>query len=209
MLRGPRFVVPIAAIAAIAACSSHEPPAPAPQPAPPPIVADAGVTQIPGYDPASGMHLDEDGAGMVVAKRPKNRPSRPVDIMLKSSPPGAMAAVDGVQIGTTPRYWYGESDGLEHEFTFVLRGHAVARYRFVPLQSGVVHARLEAIAEEALDGGLEPQIAPTLAPDAAVVAPPPPPTVLTPVPAVDAGAATVPDAATVTPPLRPGAGPQP
>lgn len=169
---------------------------------------------IGGFDPASGMHLDDDGRGPRPAQpRAKPRASRPVDIMLKSSPPNAMAAVDGVQVGPTPAYWQGEADGREHEFTFVLPGYATARYRFVPVTSGVVHARLEPIAQIPDDGGLGPLIAPTFAPDAAVAPQPkvtPPPTVLTP----DAArplppVAPAPDASTApaTPPATPPAAP--
>ena len=51
----------------------------------------------------------------------------------------------------------------------------VARYRFVPIGSGTVHATLEPILEET-DAGV-PELAP---PADAFVAPPPPPTVVTP-----------------------------
>ncbi len=126
------------------------------------------------------MYPDEASAPVrVTPTRSKNRPARPIDITLKSEPHGALAAVDGRPIGTTPTYWAGEADGLEHEFTFTLRGHASARYRFVPVTSGVLHVRLTPVAETP-DGGLEPLIAPSFAPDAAglppdaaPVAPPP------------------------------------
>ncbi len=120
--------------------------------------------------------------------------------MLRTTPHGAEARVDGVLIGLTPTFWFGESDGREHEFTFTRRGHAVGRYRFVPVQSGIIHAQLEPVAQDNPDAGIKPQIAPTFAPDAAVVAPPP--TVLTP------DAAPAPLDATVAPPPT-GPGPQP
>jgi hypothetical protein len=129
----------------------------------------AGETVGPG-DPV--MSLDEVSAPLrVTPTRPKNRPARPIDITLKSEPHGALAAVDGRPLGTTPTYWAGEADGLEHEFTFTLRGHASARYRFVPVTSGVLHVRLTPVAETP-DGGLEPLIAPSFAPEAAPAAPP-------------------------------------
>ena len=132
-----------------------------------------GITQIGTIEPGA---LDGDpGRHLTQPTRFKNRPARAIDIVLKSSPTHAIAAVDGVQIGTTPTYWFGDSDGREHEFTFVLRGHAVARYRFVPIQSGVVHARLEPVRDEPLDGGLEPSLAPTFTPEPAIA---PPTTVL-------------------------------
>jgi len=83
------------------------------------------------------------------------RAGRPIDIVLRSSPPGATAAVDGVPIGPTPTYWAGEANGREHEFTFVMPGYAFARYRFVPITSGVVHARLEVLAEDTDAGVLD------------------------------------------------------
>jgi hypothetical protein len=92
---------------------------------------------------------------------PRSRPAaphaaHPIEIVLRSSPPGATAAVDGVPSGPTPTYWAGDADGREHEFTFVLSGYASARYRFVPITSGVVHARLEAVTDEADAGVADP-----------------------------------------------------
>ncbi|CAN5716457.1 hypothetical protein BH11MYX1_BH11MYX1_22900 [soil metagenome] len=117
---------------------------------------------------------------------PPNRPGRPIDVILRSSPPAAEASVDGVAVGPTPAYWSGMADGREHEFVFVLPGHAVARYRFVPITSGVIHARLEAIIED-VDAAVPmptqppgiPAIAPTQSPLVNAPAPvPSPPTVL-------------------------------
>jgi hypothetical protein len=65
-----------------------------------------------------------------------------VEIVLRSSPPGARAAVDNVEVGITPTTWFGEADGVARNFTFALRGYAAGRYYFIPAQSGVVHARL-------------------------------------------------------------------
>ena len=158
-------------------CSSQVEPLPQPAPPTPHDANTDGITVIGGFDPSSGLHLDDDGAGVARPVRPKNRPTRPIDVVLKSSPTGATAAVDGVQVGLTPAFWFGESDGREHEFTFVLRGYAVARYRFVPVSSGVVHARLEHVTEDHIDAGAEPVLV-VPRPDAVVVAPPA--TVLTP-----------------------------
>jgi len=116
------------------------------------------------------------------------RPSHPIDVILRSTPNGAEAAVDGIPLGPTPAYWNGTADGHEHEFTFVLPGHAVARYRFVPITSGVIHARLERIPSDEIDAGVsasDPPGIPTLppVPPVRVDAPapvPPPPTVLGP-----------------------------
>jgi hypothetical protein len=68
-----------------------------------------------------------------------------IDITLRSTPSGARAAVDGVPAGNTPTHYPMIADGRQHEFTFDHPGHALARYRFVPVQSGVIHARLEAV----------------------------------------------------------------
>lgn len=193
-------------VLSFAACSSNEAPPPPPAPVAVPVDAGlAGITTIAGFDPSSGMHLDEDVPSERRAINRKHRPGRPVDIVLKSTPPGAIAAVDGRQLGPTPVYWDGGvADGREHDFTFVLSGHATARYRFVPLQSGVVHARLEPIAVKRVDAGVPPRSTPQFVPLA------PPPTVLGP---VDAGVRALPDAAAAPPPVAPsdpgGAGPQP
>jgi hypothetical protein len=139
-----------------------------------------------------------------------SRGAHSIQITLRTSPPGATAAVDGTPVGTTPAYWSGDADGREHEFTFDLRGFALARYRFVPITSGVIHARLDPIAEET-DAGVavspeatlphagsvlvNPPPAP-VAPDA-YVAPPPP--VVPP----DAAAVAPPTDAAVQPPIGP------
>jgi len=139
------------------------------QPAPRPdvVVADAGVdgiTTIGTYDPASGMHLDDDQPGRPPAHPAAPRASHPIDVTLRSTPTNARAAVDGVPIGNTPTYWPGEANGREHEFTFVLPGYAVARYRFVPITSGVIHAHLDPVTDEPSDAGVSPDMSPTLSP---------------------------------------------
>jgi hypothetical protein len=138
-------------LAFLAACGSKDEP-----PMPTPLVLDAGplpitppapgITELPTYDPASGAHLDGKEREAAPA-RPRNRNARMIGIMLRSTPPGAIAAVDGQPIGPTPTYWEGEFTGSEREFTFALAKHAVARYRFVPTTNGVVHGRLEPIAD--------------------------------------------------------------
>jgi hypothetical protein len=133
----------------------------------------------------------------------RSRGQHPIQITLRTSPPGASAAVDGIPVGATPAYWSGDADGREHEFTFDLRGYALARYRFVPITSGVVHARLDPIAEETDAGvALSPEatlphagsvlVAPPPAPATpdAYVAPPPP--------------IVPPDSAPVVPPVQAG-----
>lgn len=171
MARLARRCSGLAFAAALAGCSS-EGARPAP---PPPAGGDAGIvfdaTAAPPYEaPAPGAPIEEGPGRARTAPVRGKRPVRPIDITLKSDPPGAQVYVDGRLVGTTPTLWPGESDGLDHEFAFWLRGHASARYRFVPITSGVLHAKLQPVATGTPDGGLEPRIAPTLAPDAAVSA---------------------------------------
>jgi hypothetical protein len=140
------------------------------------------------------IHLDEDGER--TAQPGPTQPSRSgrlIDITLRSTPPGAQVAVDGRVLGNTPAYWNGTADGREHEFVFTMRGYAIARYRFVPISSGVIHGRLEPTQQETDAGVLAPppevvppqplatpsanppSAPPTIVPDAAApVAPAPP-----------------------------------
>ncbi|MEP6862873.1 MAG: hypothetical protein ABJE66_19760 [Deltaproteobacteria bacterium] len=144
--------------------------------------------------------------------QPSNHPAHPIDVILRSSPNGAEAAVDGLPLGPTPAYWSGMADGHEHEFTFVLPGHAVARYRFVPITSGVIHARLERIPSDEIDAGVASSD-PT--PGIPRLPPVPPTTVVTPAPLVPAPTTvitpTLPDAGgeNVANPGASGSGPQP
>lgn len=137
----------------------------------------AGITELPGFDPEAG-HLDRDTpAASAPATRPR-RGARMLGILLRSSPAGALAAVDGQPVGRTPAYWEGELTGGEREFTFSLPGHISARYRFVPITNGVVHGHLEAISAAA--GGsvsAAPLVPASRAPTgtSAPVAPAPPP----------------------------------
>ncbi len=66
-------------------------------------------------------------------------------LTLRSTPPGAAAAVDGRPIGQTPVIYALDSDGRPHEFTFVLPGYAPWRVRFPPVKDGVIHATLHPI----------------------------------------------------------------
>lgn len=172
------------AVTALAGCPRNEPTA-APAPVPVPIVVAApDAAAVAPFDPAEA-YLDDDGdVPRPAPNRRATRTGRSIDIMLKTTPAGAVAAVDGVPIGRTPAHWAGEADGKEHEFTFTRSGYSGARFRFVPITSGVIHATLEAITNE--PQGLEPMIAPALAPDAGVGAPPPrvvPPPTPSPTPA--------------------------
>ena len=163
------------------------------------VVGDAGVTAVvTGVDP-SGMHMDEGVAARPMQVQPAAREGKPIDVTLRSTPPGATVAVDGTVIGTTPAFWSGTADGREHEFVFTMRGHAIARYRFVPVASGVIHGRLDRIHEET-DAGVPaapPEVVPPKPPASAINPPTAPPTIVQP---GDAAAALP---STVTPPQAP------
>lgn len=170
----------------IAACSEKGQPQQKVEPArPPPAPVPAGHT------------IEPDGRGEPVHVAPAGNASRarPIEVTLRSTPPGATAAVDGTIVGTTPAYWGGDADGREHEFTFDLKGFALARYRFVPVTSGVIHARLEPIAEET-DAGVSPE---TAAPGTGAVLVNPPPTAVVPDAAPAPQPVLVPDAAVAPP----------
>lgn len=143
-------------------------------------VGGAAVVLPPGVDP-SAVHIDDVGSYRQPAPQPlPAREKRAIDVTLRSTPPGALAAVDGTPVGPTPAFWSGYADGREHQFVFTLPGHAIARYRFVPVSSGVIHARLEPILVER-DAGIAPP--PELVPQhqpSAVVPPAAPPTLVTP-----------------------------
>jgi hypothetical protein len=120
--------------------------APPPPPLPPAIV-DGGVTALPTFDPASGFHLD-DAPVVRTAGRIAARERKPVQLLLRSTPLGAVAAVDGVIVGRTPVLWEGVLDGQSHDFTFALPGHDLARYKFVPVTSGIVHGTLVKVTDD-------------------------------------------------------------
>ncbi|MGE0395524.1 MAG: PEGA domain-containing protein [Kofleriaceae bacterium] len=139
----------------IAACSGDSDDKPATPPPPPPADAAVidGITQLGTPDP--NAHVDEDPARTTTPARPKDkRPGRPIEIVLRSSPPNATVYVDGLEVGRTPTYWVGET-GAEHEFTFSLPKHALARYKFFPIATGTLHARLDPVAVY-VDAGVPP-----------------------------------------------------
>ena len=217
----PVRLAPILLIALGACGGGGDAPSPAPQPAAgsAPARSDAGpppVTTIP-LDPGSGMHLD-DGVSHHITAPENHHPRRPIDVMLRSTPPGAKAAVDGVPMGNTPAYWSGEADGREHEFTFELAGYSMARYRFVPITSGIVHARLQRVADEQPHPEPPPEIAPrppvnssALAPQPGPTAPAPPPTIVAPIDGAPAPGPTPSPSPAPTPAPTPptGLGPSP
>ncbi len=116
-------------------------------------VANAGPTVT--FDPNSG-HLDEDPSTSVGVRPAARRATRPIEIVLRSSPNGARVFVDGEDRGITPMLWQGDTG--EHAFTFVKKDHAMARYRFWAITSGIVHARLEPVAEEIKSGTPPPEL---------------------------------------------------
>ena len=186
--------VRLALLVLIAACSDRSAPHAKSEP-PKPSPAQTAPDQAP------PVHTDD--TPHVAPPNPNPRAAHPIEVTLRSTPPGAIAAVDGTPVGPTPAFWGGDADGHEHEFTFELRGFALARYRFVPITSGVVHARLEPIAEET-DAGVSPETAVPAAgavlvnppPAVPADAPMPPPPPITPPDAplapIDAAAAALP-----------------
>ncbi len=226
----------LCSVCATGACRNKSAPPPAPVvAAPTPDAYVPGITTIGAVDPA-GAHLDDDPDSpgpLKTFKAPHN--ARQLEILLRSTPPGALAAVDGVAIGQTPILWEGEFTGREREFTFTLAGYTAARYRFVPTSNGVVHGKLDDVElvvpgapvghphhggrgdRNAAPGAAPvpaaaPAVAPTAAPPVAPTVPPPstPPFVATPdaVKTIDAAAVApaTPDAS-VAPlaPTAPGA----
>lgn len=165
--REPCYIAGVLRVATLAVigvigCSGDKP-----APARVPLVArDAGVVA-----PEPEDEVAPDPATELPVRapaRPAARAARPIDVTLRSSPSGATVAVDGVPVGVTPTYWAGDANGREHEFLFVRKGYAYARYRFVPVTSGVVHARLDPIADDR--ASLPPEL---LAPPAPAPAPRP------------------------------------
>jgi hypothetical protein len=151
------------------------------------VDAGGGVTRVPAYDPSDGFHLDDAPTTRPSGRQPP-REKKWTQILLRSSPAGAMAAVDGVRLGPTPVLWEGLLDGQPHEFTFVMAGHALARYRFVPITGGIVHGTLVKITDDK-DAGV-PEIPQVEGPrerrsSAAAVRPSPPPPA-PPTPTIDA-----------------------
>lgn len=95
-----------------------------------------------------GAHLDgTDTEYRPRDYQPNTRDGKPIELFLRSTPPGASAAMDGKAIGITPTFWSGIADRQSHEFTFVKAGYAMARYRFVATQNGVVHGTLKPLAK--------------------------------------------------------------
>lgn len=110
------------------------------------------IPEKPRPAPTMGAHLD----GTDTDYRPRNyrptaRDGKTIELFLRSSPPGASASMDGKAMGITPTFWTGIADGQSHEFTFVKAGYAMARYRFVATQNGVVHGTLKPLVKAPKD----------------------------------------------------------
>lgn len=116
-----------------------------------------GITTIGTFDPASGAHLDDVNPTSVPDRpRAPKRSGRPIEIMLRSTPSGARVFVNSIDTGQkTPTMWLGETGSEATEFGFSLPQFAYTRYKFWPIQSGVLHARLEPIGRD-VDAGVPP-----------------------------------------------------
>lgn len=168
------------------ACSSKKQPEPEPAPRQPVVGSavrgDAGTQAEGDASGPEGRHTDEGGDDRPsLATHPsRSRAGKPIDVTLRSTPPGALVAVDGTVIGHTPAFWNGVADGREHEFVFTMPRYAIARYRFVPVASGVIHGRLDRIHEEtgASVPTPPPEIVPRSAPATTMNPPSAPPTIV-------------------------------
>jgi hypothetical protein len=194
---------PVLAIAAISCSGDNDASVPKKDPTVVLVPGDGGVSSsaivaAPGVDPAS-LQIAGGATRHNSGQPPTSRERRPIDVTLRSSPSGARVAVDGSAIGTTPAFWNGFADGREHEFVFELPRHAIARYRFVPVSSGVIHARLEPHAV-VQDAGIAapPEVVPH-PPPSAIIPPAAPPTIVTPPAVVTPVDANVPTSSTSGP----------
>lgn len=134
--------------------------APAPF-ADPPADARASYDAAPRFDDDGGdyaddeFHMDEPSLRGGSSGRSASESESRLHLTLRSTPPGARVLVDGEPVGRTPAYWEGKAKGRAREIAFVLPGYEMARYRFVPTQSGIVHATLDR-----LPGPLPPDAGP-------------------------------------------------
>jgi hypothetical protein len=150
-----RSAYALAALLFLVPACGEDPPAPAqaaPADAAPGVVfapadaAPAAKDESPELAPPSDtFHLDAPSIRRSGPAATAVAPARRLEITLRSTPSRARVMVDGEPVGQTPAYWEGEADGQPREFTFVLPGYEMARYRFVPTRSGIVHATLERI----------------------------------------------------------------
>ncbi len=150
-MRATRILFPIASLvlAFACACANSDDAAESEETAQPSAATpeDAGAPAVPlpnaiTVAPAAGTHLDGTLGYQPLGHVPKASKGKTIELVLRSTPPGATASIDGKEIGVTPTFWSGSADQRAHEFTFIKPGHTMARYRFVATHSGVVHGKL-------------------------------------------------------------------
>jgi hypothetical protein len=104
-------------------------------------------TTSPSLPTAAPVIPDATPVPAVVPAEPATPPPpvdrRKLQLTLRSTPPGAIVAVDGRHLGITPLSLQLPDDGALHEFAFVLAGHAPWKVRFAPIQDGVIHGHLK------------------------------------------------------------------
>ena len=103
-------------------------------------------TTSPSLPTAAREIPDATPAPAVVPAEPP-APPRPIDrrklqLILRSTPTGAIVAVDGRHVGITPTSLQLPDDGALHEFSFALAGHSPWKVRFAPIKDGVIHGHL-------------------------------------------------------------------
>jgi hypothetical protein len=156
--RGLRITLVLVGALGGASCGDDDAPAhaPATQPAISSIDAGAKTAPIAVADAGDTLayHIDDPTVSYTPrSNRKQGEKQRMIELTLRSTPPGATAAVGGVAVGSTPAFWTGPADGRPREFTFVLPGYAMARYRFVPTNSGIVHGTLKRLTADVPDAG--------------------------------------------------------
>jgi hypothetical protein len=116
------------------------------------VAAESGASGALPEAPLTGTHLDSavstyrpSAAYQPRPPLPRKATGKTIELVLRSTPSGAIASIDGKAIGSTPTFWQGIADGHPHEYTFTKEGYSMARYRFVAIQSGVVHSSLSAL----------------------------------------------------------------
>ncbi len=139
-------------------CGDDDAPAPAADPAPTTTLDAGGAVAVATSADAGDQlayHLDDPTVSYTPRLEGKRvAKTRMLELTLRSTPPGATAAVDGASVGPTPAFWTGPANGRQREFTFVLPGYAMARYRFVPIKNGIVHGTLKRLTVDAPDAGM-------------------------------------------------------
>ena len=118
----------------------------APQPAAPDVGAEPEGWLDPMPHSAESWHTQPSARSA--------RPARSVQLVIRSTPPGASVMIDGENVGVTPTFWEGEVTRESRDFVFILPGYAIGRYRFVATHDSIVHPTLKKLVKEvALDAG--------------------------------------------------------